>query len=240
MIKLKIGSKNIDVDGETVRADTVPFLKDDRTFVPIRFVAECLKHNVYWDEASETITITNESDTRFATLEQCALDWAMKYNNLSIGLHKELASNIYKDGDGYFYGQIAVGTSNSSVPCGKASGRVAVIHSHASTGNGTQKADKISSSDISLATKWKCDNFMASPCGTLSVYRYKTKNIEEISNKIPYDRRAISKLETKWGYGDMTKNDKFFDEYGVTTVSLEADCYNYLFLNKLQFPITEE
>ena len=240
MIKLKIGSKLAEVDGLTVCLDVSPFVKSDRTFVPVRFIAETLGQPVDWDEGTQTVTI-GEKTRYFGTADECAVDWAMRYNNLSIGLHRELASSIYKDGKGYYYTEPNTGTSNNSVPSvigGKS--RTAVIHSHASTGNGTQKADRLSSSDIAAANTWKCDNYAATPCGKLEVYRYGTRKCETVSLEIPYDRRAIKKLRGAWGYGDMRKNDEFFDGYNVGTVSVEADFYNKLFSEGRQFPIYEE
>ena len=61
-----------------------------------------------------------------------------------------------------------------------------------------------------------------------------------MSLEIPYDRRAVKKLRGTWGYGDMRKNDEFFDGYNVGTVSVEADFYNKLFSEGRQFPIYEE
>ena len=57
MIKLKIGSKNADIDGVVYKMDTVPFLKDSRTFVPVRFVSEAMGLNVDWDSDTQEVTI---------------------------------------------------------------------------------------------------------------------------------------------------------------------------------------
>lgn len=56
-IVMKIGSKDIVVDGIVKRMDTAPFINDSRTFVPIRFVAEQLGCNVEWDGETEEVTI---------------------------------------------------------------------------------------------------------------------------------------------------------------------------------------
>lgn len=239
MIKLKIGSKYAEADGRQMLLDVPPFVKNDRTFVPVRFIAETLGQTVDWDEETQEVTIGGVR--YFKTADECAVDWAMRYNNLSIGLHRELASSIYKSERGYFYTKPNTGTSNSSVPSvisGKS--RAAVIHSHASTGCGTQKADKLSSNDIAAANTWKCDNYAATPCGKLEVYRYNAKKCETVSLKIPYDMRALKKLSGAWGYGDMRKNDEYFDSYNAGNVSTEADFYNKLFFEKRLFPLFED
>jgi hypothetical protein len=46
LIELTIGSNKYKVDGEEREMDTAPFVKDMRTFVPIRFVAEALGKRV--------------------------------------------------------------------------------------------------------------------------------------------------------------------------------------------------
>ena len=57
MVKLEIGSEEATVDGETVELDTPAFVKDGRTFLPIRFISEAMGMNVDWDAATKTVTI---------------------------------------------------------------------------------------------------------------------------------------------------------------------------------------
>ncbi|OIQ59770.1 hypothetical protein MOTE_10260 [Moorella thermoacetica] len=47
-VVMTIGSKAYTVDGVTKYMDTEPFLQADRTFVPLRFVAEGLGYEVGW------------------------------------------------------------------------------------------------------------------------------------------------------------------------------------------------
>ncbi len=56
-IRLKIGSKIAIVDGKEVEMDVAPFVKDNRTFVPVRFVSEVLGHSVEWDEEDREVMI---------------------------------------------------------------------------------------------------------------------------------------------------------------------------------------
>ena len=59
VIKMKLGSDVATVDGKTVKLDTVPFVKDSRTFVPIRFIAENLGCTVDYNSKTKEITIVS-------------------------------------------------------------------------------------------------------------------------------------------------------------------------------------
>ena len=59
-IKIVIGKKDYTINGEKNLMDTEALLKEDRTFVPIRFVSEGLGAKVDWDPAVRTVYI----DTR--------------------------------------------------------------------------------------------------------------------------------------------------------------------------------
>lgn len=48
-------------EASIVQMDTVSFLgDDDRTYVPIRFLAEALGYTVDWDEAAQTVSLTSK------------------------------------------------------------------------------------------------------------------------------------------------------------------------------------
>lgn len=60
---LKIGEKTIKKGNTTIQMDTVAILKDNRTFVPARFVAEAFGASVGYDKPSNTvIIITNKNN----------------------------------------------------------------------------------------------------------------------------------------------------------------------------------
>src|SRR5690606_27704058 len=59
-IKIVIGKKDYTINGEKNLMDTEALLKEDRTFVPVRFVSEGLGARVDWDPAVRTVYI----DTR--------------------------------------------------------------------------------------------------------------------------------------------------------------------------------
>lgn len=54
-------AKKIEIvlNNEIVKTDTEPFLKENRTFVPVRFISEKLGFKVDWDEKAQLVTITN-------------------------------------------------------------------------------------------------------------------------------------------------------------------------------------
>lgn len=58
--QLAIGSKTLKVNGASITMDAAAQVKDGRTVLPIRYVAQALGANVQWDEATRTVTITNK------------------------------------------------------------------------------------------------------------------------------------------------------------------------------------
>jgi len=54
---LTIGSKQMDVNVDTYELDVAPYIKNDYTMIPLRFVAEAFGAKVGWDDASRTATI---------------------------------------------------------------------------------------------------------------------------------------------------------------------------------------
>ena len=56
-IVLKIGDEKALVNNEEVELDAAPIIKDNRTFVPLRFIAENLGCNVEWNEDKREVII---------------------------------------------------------------------------------------------------------------------------------------------------------------------------------------
>ena len=59
-IRLIIGNEYISIDGSISMMDTKPLIKEARTFVPIRFVAEGLGAWVDWEDSTKTVIISTE------------------------------------------------------------------------------------------------------------------------------------------------------------------------------------
>ncbi|QEK13252.1 copper amine oxidase N-terminal domain-containing protein [Crassaminicella thermophila] len=55
--QVQIGSNKLFVNGAVVPMDTVAVIKDGRTMLPVRFVAQALGAEVEWDGATRTVTI---------------------------------------------------------------------------------------------------------------------------------------------------------------------------------------
>ncbi len=60
-IKLVIDSKNAFLNGKKSILDVAPTTINDRTMLPIRYVAESFKFEVQWDESTNTVTIIKGS-----------------------------------------------------------------------------------------------------------------------------------------------------------------------------------
>ncbi|WP_126430027.1 copper amine oxidase N-terminal domain-containing protein [Brevibacillus marinus] len=58
IVTLKEGENKAEVDGKVVTFDAKAVIKNDRTFVPLRFVSESFGATVTWDEAQRLVTIT--------------------------------------------------------------------------------------------------------------------------------------------------------------------------------------
>ena len=60
VITLQIGSRELSINGAVILMDTEAVIKDDRTFVPVRFIAEALGLTVGWNEADSTVSLTTD------------------------------------------------------------------------------------------------------------------------------------------------------------------------------------
>ena len=58
VVSLQIGTASAFVNSEKTELDVPAQIKDDRTFVPLRFVVEALGEKVEWDGASYSVKIT--------------------------------------------------------------------------------------------------------------------------------------------------------------------------------------
>ncbi len=57
IIKMKIDETKYNINEESFEMDTKPFIKDDRTLVPVRFIVEALKGNVDYDDENRIVNI---------------------------------------------------------------------------------------------------------------------------------------------------------------------------------------
>lgn len=66
---LTIGKKEALVFGEVIENDVAPIIRNDRTMLPARFVAENLGAEVTWDADTRTVTITKENVKILITID---------------------------------------------------------------------------------------------------------------------------------------------------------------------------
>ena len=233
MLKMFIGCKEVNKDGLILHMDVAPFLKDSRTYVPIRFVAEGLGYNVDWDELTKTVLIYGRRKY-FDTMDDAAYDWAMHFNAMSIAIFKEMCGVIYKDDKGYYWGAVGVGKDKEvAYNSYEARQGVAVIHSH--SGGKHSMTKSMSYADYSTAKKLKRPMYMVDSGGQLWVYN---PNEDKPAQKFvregcPCDARHM----------DITENSKKMNEYFAKgyhdlyefDFGFKADYYNKLFMKGLHY-----
>ncbi|MDO5037575.1 MAG: stalk domain-containing protein [Tissierellia bacterium] len=59
-VQIPVDTNKIIVDGVTYESDVQPEIKDGRTFLPLRVIAEALDFEVVWDPATKTVTLKEE------------------------------------------------------------------------------------------------------------------------------------------------------------------------------------
>ena len=57
VVKLTVGSKTFTLNGELLTLDSPPIIKNGRTMISLRFVAENLGAQVGWDNSKKMVTI---------------------------------------------------------------------------------------------------------------------------------------------------------------------------------------
>lgn len=65
LIEMTIDSTKLNVNGQINNMDVAPIIKDDRTFVPLRFVAQYMGLGVDWDAKTYTVILTSNSDSKY-------------------------------------------------------------------------------------------------------------------------------------------------------------------------------
>lgn len=66
--EFKIGSNIYYVGGVAKVMDVAPYIKNDRTYVPMRYLGEALGAEVVWDDAARTVTLTKGETTVVFTI----------------------------------------------------------------------------------------------------------------------------------------------------------------------------
>lgn len=80
-VKLIIGSEYALVDGIPVHTGVTPVIRNDRTYLPVRFIAETFGADVNWDGGTKTVFISmSETET-----EDTEFDWLARIVNAEAG-----------------------------------------------------------------------------------------------------------------------------------------------------------
>ncbi|MGG1669979.1 copper amine oxidase N-terminal domain-containing protein [Paenibacillus sp. NRS-1783] len=92
MVSMKVNGTKVSVGGKTVTLDVPVRVKENRTYVPLRFVSEALGASVDWNQVQRLVSITTESGnpTPVPTVPDAdnAFDWKPGYTDLAKLLFK--------------------------------------------------------------------------------------------------------------------------------------------------------
>lgn len=91
-LELKIGSKKAKVNGKDLELDAPATIKSDRTFVPLRFVAENLKAEVKWDNDNFKVIINDSSNSSILNLSSDEELYVKEVQSLQNDLNKSIAN----------------------------------------------------------------------------------------------------------------------------------------------------
>ena len=237
MLKMKLNSTEVIKDGQKLYMDTVPITVavagGDRTLVPIRFVAEGLGYNVDWDNDTQEVTIYGRKKY-FETVDDCAFDWAMHFNAMSIAVFKEMGAIIYKDNKGYYWDNVIIGKDKEVYwDTSKVHRGIAFIHSH--SGGKHSMTKSMSNQDFVCARKMNRPLYMIDSGGQLWVYDPKSDKPSQkfVKEGAPCDARWM----------DIKENSKLMNEYFLKgyhdlyefDFGYKADYYNKLFMKGLHY-----
>jgi hypothetical protein len=60
----------ISLNGQKITSDVKPYIKNDRTLVPLRLISESLGYDVTWDEANRQVTVKKNDKTMIITIDK--------------------------------------------------------------------------------------------------------------------------------------------------------------------------
>ncbi len=83
-ITMQIDNQSYTINGDTAEMDVAPVIREDRTFVPLRFVSEALNKSVYWNGTTRVVVIApidKPWDDKDPTTQQLMTDtlWMFKW-----------------------------------------------------------------------------------------------------------------------------------------------------------------
>ena len=126
------------MNGASVTNDVAPLEKNDRTFLPIRFIAENMGLYVDYEEKSGIVTVSDVK-THFDTVDKCAVNFGMYANCASIAMYKELGAYVFEDENGYYWDGLKIGQKDRQelyIDSALARKCKAILHTHGGTAGG--------------------------------------------------------------------------------------------------------
>lgn len=67
VVELTIGKKDVNINGNNSSIDVAPMIKNNRTFVPLRFISESFGNDVKWDNDSRVVKI-DKKESKVASI----------------------------------------------------------------------------------------------------------------------------------------------------------------------------
>lgn len=61
VVQFTVGNANIKVNGQVVKTDAPSFIRNSRTYVPVRFAAQSLRIQVGWDQKAQTVVMVDKA-----------------------------------------------------------------------------------------------------------------------------------------------------------------------------------
>lgn len=242
IIKCKAYDRKFNVNGTDVECDVPPLEFNDRTYLPIRFIAENMGLYVGYNVKNSVVTVANRKKY-FDTADDCALNFGMYANCASIALYRETAAYLYKDENGYFWGDAHMGgKDNQNVTINAVCARkcVAILHTHGGSAGGAAN-NHFSTGDKKVGRKYEKPIYMCSPVGEQWRFDYDKGNGGKVTQigYAPIDWKFENFCTSlgKRNY-ETAKNDfinYFKGKYKPITDEFENgyifDYYNQMFLN---------
>lgn len=115
LIEIKIGNKTAMINGKPVELDVPPMIRNDRTMIPLRFVAESLNYNVDYDKEKREVSLSPSLYSSINNGEVSFEDVTYKtkvFDYYSSEQRKEkYTKSINKDG--YTYAIVSYGEKNT-------------------------------------------------------------------------------------------------------------------------------
>ncbi|MDI6602467.1 MAG: copper amine oxidase N-terminal domain-containing protein [Thermoanaerobacteraceae bacterium] len=96
-IKLFIDNKEAEVDGQKIMMDTAPRIINDRTMVPLKFIADVFDAKVEWDDITKTIKITRPIMDYKTLASKYIKSSDMKVNNNEVTFYIKLKDELPAD-----------------------------------------------------------------------------------------------------------------------------------------------